>query len=268
MENETVSDNTSVEVSSVEESSVEYSPELLSENLSVDDLLGLNSDVAPEFEEDVNHTGLKPLHEWMKHLPEDVRKHLANIRSDYTKKSQQIASMKKQLEDERRSLSNQKEATLNNPLARRAAQIAANEEEYDLYDPEGMKKEIERQSAKMLSEMLKPAREEIMLQQRKIALNDFKRENPELTNPEYRLEIAKMLQDRPELKLEDAFYIVKSKMDSAKSREAAKVVAAQTQGRREALQKTSNGSATVPKGSPKFRDAWEAFQYHKAQGTK
>jgi hypothetical protein len=261
--NETVVDNTSVE-----ESSVEDSPELLSENLSVDDLLGLNSDVAPEFEEDVNHTNLKPLHEWMKHLPEDVRKHLANIRSDYTKKSQQIASMKKQLEDERRSLSNQKEATLNNPLARRAAEIASREEEYDLYDPDGMKKEIERQAAKMLSDMLKPAQEEIIIQQRKLALDDFKRENPELMAPEYKMEIAKMLMERPELKLEDAFFIVKSKIDSAKSREAAKVVAAQTQGRREALQKTSNGSATVPKGSPKFRDAWEAFQYHKAQGTK
>jgi hypothetical protein len=256
--NETVVDNTSVEEGS----------ELLSDDLSVDDLLGLNSEVAPEFEDGVNHTGMRPLSEWTKHLPEDVRKHLANIRSDYTRKTQEIASMKKELENDRRSYALEKEATLNNPLARRAAQIAANEEEYDLYDPEGMKKEIERQSAKMLSEMLKPAREEIMLQQRKIALNDFKRENPELTNPEYRLEIAKMLQDRPELKLEDAFYIVKSKVDSAKSREAAKVVAAQTQGRREALQKTSNGSATVPKGSPKFRDAWEAFQYHKSQGTK
>jgi hypothetical protein len=252
----------------VDNTSAEEGSELLSENISVDDLLSLNSDVSPEFEDGVNHTGLKPLHEWTKHLPEDVRKHLANIRSDYTRKTQEIASMKKELENDRRSYALEKEATLNNPLARRAAQIAANEEEYDLYDPEGMKKEIERQSAKMLSEMLKPAREEIMLQQRKMALNDFKRENPELTNPEYRLEIAKMLQDRPELKLEDAFYIVKSKVDSAKSRAAAKVVAAQTQGRREALQKTSNGSATVPKGSPKFRDAWEAFQYHKSQGTK
>jgi hypothetical protein len=261
--NETVVDNTSVE-----ESSVEDSPELLSENLSVDDLLGLNSDVAPEFEEDVNHTNLKPLHEWMKHLPEDVRKHLANIRSDYTKKSQQIASMKKQLEDERRSLSNQKEATLNNPLARRAAEIASREEEYDLYDPDGMKKEIERQSAKMLSEMLKPAREEIIIQQRKLALDDFKRENPELMAPEYKMEIAKMLMERPELKLEDAFFIVKSKIDTSKSREAAKAVAAQTSSRREALQKTSNGSATTPKGSPKFRDAYEAYLYHKSQGMK
>lgn len=248
--------------------SVEDGSELLSENISVDDLLGLNSDQVPEFQEGINHTGMKPLSEWTKHLPEDVRKHLANIRSDYTRKTQEIASMKKELEMDRRSYALEKEATLNNPLARRAAELANTTEEFDLYDPEGMKKEIERQSAKMLSEMLKPAREEIMLQQRKMALNDFKRENPELTNPEYRLEIAKMLQDRPELKLEDAFYIVKSKVDSAKSREAAKAVQAVTNSRREALQKTSNGSATVPKGTPKFRDAYEAFLYHKSQGMK
>jgi hypothetical protein len=252
--------NTSVEV--------EDSPELLGEDLSVDDLLGLNSDVAAEFTEDAAYKGMKPLHEWTKHLPEDVRKHLANIRSDYTRKTQEIASIKKELEDERRSLSNQKEATLNNPLARRAAEIASREEEYDLYDPDGMKKEIERQAAKMLSDMLKPAQEEIILQQRKLALDDFKRENPELMAPEYKMEIAKMLMERPELKLEDAFFIVKSKIDTSKSREAAKATAAQTASRREALQKTSNGSATTPSGSPKFRDAWDAYNYHKSQGMK
>jgi len=268
MSTEIVLDNTSVDTTSAETPEAVDGSELLAEDLSVEDLLGLNSEVAPEFTEDAAYKGMKPLHEWTKHLPEDVRKHLANIRSDYTRKTQEIATIKKQLEDERRALSNQKEATLNNPLARRAAEIASNEEEYDLYDPDGMKKEIERQAAKMLSEMLKPAQEEIMLQQRKMALDDFKREHPELTSPEYKLPIAEMLMKRPELKLEDAFYIVKAKVDSEKIRKEKEVIAQQTTSRRDALKKTSNGSASTPKGTPKFRDAWEAFQYHKAQTQK
>ena len=260
---------TSVETANTESTSTEASNEVeLSENLTVDDLLSITKEMAAEFDEGVNHTGMKPLSEWTKHLPEDVRKHLANIRSDYTRKTQEISLIKKQLEDERRALANQKEATLNNPLARRAAEIASNEEEYDLYDPDGMKKEIERQAAKMLSEMLKPAQEEIMLQQRKMALEDFKRENPELTSPEYKLPVAELLMKRPELKLEDAFFIVKAKVDGEKLKKEKEAIAQQTSSRRDALKKTSNGSASTPKGTPKFRDAWEAYQYHKSQNNK
>ena len=266
MSTEIVQDNTSVDTTSAE--TPEAVDTLLAEDLSVEDLLGLNSEVAPEFTEDAAYKGMKPLHEWTKHLPEDVRKHLANIRSDYTRKTQEISLIKKQLEDERRALSNQKEATLNNPLARRAAEIASREEEYDLYDPDGMKKEIERQAAKMLSEMLKPAQEEIMLQQRKMALDDFKRENPELISPEYKLPVAELLMRRPELKLEDAFFIVKAKVDGEKVKKEKEPIAQQTSSRRDSLKKTSNGSASTPKGTPTFRDAWEAFQYHKAKNNR
>ena len=116
--------------------------------------------------------------------------------------------------------------------------------------------------------MLKPAQEEIMIQQRRIALEDFKRENPELTQPEYRTEIAKMLGDRPELKLEDAFYIVKAKIDGAKVKAQKAELDRISTERKEALKKTSVGSASTPKGSPKFRDAYEAYLWHKAQGEK
>jgi hypothetical protein len=106
MSTEIVTDNTSVDTTSAE--TPEAVDTLLAEDLSVEDLLGLNSEVAPEFTEDAAYKGMKPLHEWTKHLPEDVRKHLANIRSDYTRKTQEISLIKKQLEDERRALSNQK----------------------------------------------------------------------------------------------------------------------------------------------------------------
>ena len=56
-------------------------------NLTLDDLLAMSEDDVEEFKQE-NHTGMKPLHHWMQHMPEDVRKHLANIRGDYTRKTQ------------------------------------------------------------------------------------------------------------------------------------------------------------------------------------
>jgi hypothetical protein len=74
--------------------------------------------------------------------------------------------------------------------------------------------------------------------------------------------------ERPELKLEDAYYIVKSKMETQKAMEAQQVAQQQRSTRREALTKTSTGKAATPMGTPKFRNAWDAYQFHKAQAAK
>ena len=60
------------------------------EDLTIDDLLNLGADADPLFTDDANHKGMKPLHEWVGHLPEDVRKHVANLRSSYTRKTQEL----------------------------------------------------------------------------------------------------------------------------------------------------------------------------------
>ena len=69
--------------------------------LTIDELLELGEEDYEEFTDDANHKGMKPLHEWMQHIPEDARKHVANIRSSYTRKTQELAEMRKQLEVER-----------------------------------------------------------------------------------------------------------------------------------------------------------------------
>ena len=238
------------------------------ELMTIEELLGLNEDDYEEFTEDANHKGMKPLHEWMGHIPEDVRKHVANIRSSYTRKTQELAEMRKALEAERAELMRQQEMSVNNPFLARAEQELAKEEEYDLYTPEGMQAEIKRQAAQMLKEMMKPAQEEIQIKQRRMQLESFKTENPELMDDAYRLPVAQMLQDRPELKLEDAFYIVKAKVDAQKLKAEREQVAKQKSQRRETLRKTSSGKSVTPSGTPKFRDAWEAYQYHKSLNSK
>jgi hypothetical protein len=240
----------------------------LEELLSIDDLMDIDEERFEEFTEDANHKGMKPLHEWMQHIPEDVRKHVANIRSSYTRKTQELSQMRKDLEAERQALMNQEELAVNNPYLKQAEQVLANEEEYDLYTPEGMQAEIKRQAAQMLQEMMKPAQQEMQMKQRKMQLEQFKSNNPELMDDSYRLPVAQMLQERPELKLEDAFYIVKAKVDAEQLKSERAQVAQQRSERRETLRKTSTGKSVSPSGTPKFRDAWEAYQYHKSQNAK
>ena len=238
------------------------------ELMTIEELLGLNEEDYEEFTEDANHKGMKPLHEWMQHIPEDVRKHVANIRSSYTQKTQELAEMRRALEAERAELHRQQEHAVNNPFLKRAEEELAKEEEYDIYTTEGMQAEIKRQAAKMLQEMMKPAQEEMQMKQRRMQLEQFKTDNPELMNDDYRLPVAQMLQERPELRLEDAFYIVKAKVDAQKLKEERAQIAKQKSTRRETLRKTSGGKSVSPSGTPKFRDAWEAFQYHKSQKAK
>jgi hypothetical protein len=176
--------------------------------------------------------------------------------------------MRKALDSERSELMRQQDHAVNNPFLKQAEKELAIDEEYDLYTPEGMQKEIKRQAAQMLQEMMKPAQEEMQIKQRRIQLEQFKTENPDLMDDQYRLPVAQMLQERPELRLEDAFYIVKSKVDSQKLKVEREQVAKQRSTRRETLRKTSGGKSVTPKGTPQFRDAWQAFQYHKSLNSK
>ena len=131
-----------------------------------------------------------------------------------------------------------------------------------------MKAEIQRQAQLMLKEMLQPAQEEIQLQQRKMQLEDFKRDNPELADPEYRKPVLELLASRPELKLEDAFYIVKAKLGSqALDVERSKIAEAKA-ARKDTALKSSVGSRTAVAAAPKFKNAMEAYNWHKANGMK
>jgi hypothetical protein len=266
MNNETVTDNTS----SVEEVAVETIDETpsLDEDLTIDALMGLTEEDASEFIEDARYTGMKPLHQWINNVPEDVRKHLANIRADYTRKTQEISAMRKQLEAEQATMQSMRSQTLNNPLFDKMQHFAQDQTEYDLYDADGMKAEIQRQAAIMLEQMMKPAREQIIVDQRRLELDRFKQENPDLTSPELKLSIAKLLQARPELKLEDAYYIEKAKLSAKQLADERTKLEAEKSSRRDTLRKTSTGSTTRPNGTPKFRDAWESYQWHKANGVK
>jgi hypothetical protein len=263
-ENTTSSEEATTEetIETQEEATGEEVTEDLEHEFTIDDLLGLTEEDYPEFQEDVNHKGMKPLHEWMKHTPEEVRKHIANMRSSYTRKTQELAEERKQLEALREELMQTKEHTMNNPVLEEVSKHIT-DEEHDIYSEEGQRAEIKRQAALMLQEMMKPAQEKIQAERRAMELNNFKTQNPELTQEEYRVPIAKMLMERPELKLEDAFYIVKAKIASELASKEKSQIQAQRSNRRQAYSKTSTGKNTARPQPPKSRDAWTLFQWHK-----
>lgn len=245
------------------------------QEMSLEDLLAMTDEDFAEFEPEANHKGMKPLHHWLNHVPEDVRKHLGNIRSSYTRKTQELAEQRRQLEEQSKSLQARlmetQEATLNNPMLEKMRGIAADETDIDLYTEEGLQAAIQREAAKMVKEMLEPAqlqmKQELEIKRREMALQDFKQQHPDLTSPEMKMPIAQLLMERPELKLEDAYYIVKSKMETQKAVEAQAVAQQQRSTRKEALNKTSTGKAATPAGTPKFRDAWKAYNYHKSRAA-
>jgi len=265
MENtETVNDNTSVEANeTANDAAPQEELDSVIDNMTLDDLMDLSAEDYPEFGEE-NHTGMKPLHHWMAHVPEDVRKHIANLRSDYTRKSQEIAQIRKDLETSRSELRRQSENMVNGPLAQKLNNIDE-ETEYDLFDPEGMKAEIQRQAQLMLKQMLKPEQEKLEVEQRKLQLEQFKLENPELQDPEYRAPIIELLQKRPELKLEDAFYIVKSKIGATKLQQERAELAERKSRQRDMARLSTRGSKAKVAGQPKFKNAVEAYKWHKSQ---
>lgn len=244
---------------------------LTMDDITIEDLLGITEEDYEEFAEEANHKGMKPLHEWMKHVPEDVRKHIANIRSSYTRKTQEIAQQRRELEEAKAQMLNQRQSVLDNSTVKHFEQHIT-EEEYDPYTAEGMQAEIKRQAALMLKQMMEPAQQkmqqEIEMERRTMALQQFKQQHPDLVSPEMKMPIAQLLAERPELKLEDAYYIVKSKMDNARASENADLERTRKSNRKSTLKSTSVGRSVSPSGTPKFRDAWSAYQWHKSQENK
>lgn len=261
--------NTSVEVDETAQAApqTEETIDDVIENFTLDDLMAYSSEQDELFIDDAQHKGMKPLNEWIHNVPEDVRKHLANIRADYTRKTQELSRMRREVEEAQRSMRQQNENIINSSTARLTANIDE-EAEYDLFDPDGMKAEIQRQAQIMLRDMMKPAQEELQIQQRRLQLEQFKADNPELTDPEYRTEIVNLLKTRPELKMEDAFYIVKSKIGATRLQEERAELAERKARQKEMAMLSARGTRTRPQGQPKFSSALEAYKWHKSQMSR
>jgi hypothetical protein len=227
--------------------------------LSLDELVGADYDDHPELKG--GHKGLPDYKKILEHLPENGRKLLGNLRASYTQKTQEIADLRKQLEAERVQLERDRKLMTESEFAQHVRTQAAAPLQHDAWSDEGLQERINKQAAQMMQQMLTPLQQDLEAQRRQVALDSFKGQHPDLTSDEIRMPVAKLLIERPELKLEDAYFIVKGQV-SRQTSEAVRTA------QRETLKKTSTGNAVRNAAPPKFKDAWTAYQWHKTNGGK
>lgn len=234
------------------------------ENEEVADI-DLNELVSSEYDDHPElkggHKGLPDYKKILEHLPENGRKLVGNLRASYTQKTQELATMRAQLEQERQTLANERALLSESEFAKSVKAQAEAPLQHDPWSDEGLQERIDKRAAEMMQKMLSPLQQDLEAQRMKVSLDSFKSQHPDLTSDEVRVPVAKLLMERPELKLEDAYFIVKGQLTRQQS-EAAKQV------QRETLKKTSTGNAVRNAAPPKFRSAWDAYQFHKANGMK
>lgn len=143
-------------------------------------------------------------------LPEDAKKLVANLRADYTKKTQSLAEQRKQLEADRKAIM---ESGFYDRVSQQAESFTG---ELDPFNPTSIEAKIQAEVAKRMKELIEPMRQEAELTKRQIALDNFKKENPDLA--EYKTDIAKLLLADKNLTLEKAYWIVKGQKTTEYSR--------------------------------------------------
>lgn len=175
-------------------------------------------------------------------LPEEAQKLMANLRADYTRKTQELANQRKEVEAMRTSL-------MNSEFNETIDALAAKEVDFDPYDNASFEARIEKEVALRLQEMMKPIRLEQEVQNRRNMLDKFKQANPDLL--EYKQEIADLLNSNEALSLQDAYYIVKGKAMNEKLSALEEENKQRREKMREAglkIQTGTRGSEKPPKG--------------------
>jgi hypothetical protein len=125
-------------------------------------------------------------------VPENVQRAMGSLRGDYTRKMQELAKQRREVQ--------QLQANLTNSDAFKALQETANKaaaegQEFDPFDNASMEAYINGLVAQKLQSVLQPLAQEQAKQASMRKLNDFMDEHPELrTDEELRTEVATLLQ--------------------------------------------------------------------------
>jgi hypothetical protein len=143
-------------------------------------------------------------------LPDDAQKLLSNMRSDYTRKTQELAR-------ERKALEQQREALVKSDFAKNIKIKAETEVAFDPFDDASVQAKIEQEVAKRMQEMLNPLQKQYELQQNQMELDKFKASNPDLMT--YKKDVAKLLLQNENLSLQQAYFIVKGQKQNDHSRQ-------------------------------------------------
>ena len=189
-------------------------------------------------------------------LPEDAQKLMANLRADYTRKTQELSAQRKEVESLQQSLMNSEFNKTIDTLA------GAETIELDPYDTQSFETRIQQEVARRMQEMMKPIRQEQELNTKRQALESFKSDNPDLM--EYKNDIVPLLQSNDALSLQDAYYIVKGKAQNEQLRKLQEENTARKDKMRETGLKINAGTQGGTK-PPKGLKGYEIYKWLQAR---
>ena len=158
---------------------------------------------------------------------------MKQMQADYTRKTQEAASMRKEAQAERAALLKGK-AELE--------QMRSELPEYDPWNEDSIKARIEHEVQVRLNAMLEPMKQEYEVQQAEQAYNQFLSEHPEFeTDAALRSEVQQALEANAALDLETAYWAVMGRRKQAAAVEAQTKDKATRQARKQAARATGLG---------------------------
>lgn len=194
--------------SGVDAAPQEPAPESSQPDHRLDELLTANID-EPIFSSGENYKGMN-YQEVVRELPDDAKKIIANLRSSYTRKTQELAEQQKVMQQHVEEIQANRSALFNSEFNKNIEETAATDKkDLDPFNPKTIEDRIQQEVAKRMQDMLKPMKQAHQLQQQKMKLDSFKRDHPDLDG--MKKDVAKVLMDHKGMNLEQAYWVVKGK---------------------------------------------------------
>ena len=161
----------------------------------------------PIFQQETDYKGVN-YQEVVGALPDDAKKLVHNLRSSFTRKTQELAEDRKALAAARSALDAQRATLIESNFFKDVSEKADQKvENFDPYDNKSVEARIRQEVAIRMKEMLEPIREANETQQRQQRLDSFKSEHPDLEG--MKGDVAKVLMANEHLNLEQAYWQVK-----------------------------------------------------------
>tara|TARA_R110000868_G_scaffold262342_1_gene520636 strand:+ start:2805 stop:3638 length:834 start_codon:yes stop_codon:yes gene_type:complete len=208
-ENDSVSTSETTETVSTPDNAKAEQPRDLSK-LTLDDLMKLAEDEAEAANpvwgkaEETPHT--VDYNAVLKSLPEEGKQVLANMRADYTRKTQALAEKTRQVEAQQKAL-------MESDAYKKLKDVAqASGETFDPYDPDSFAKKIEQEVAAKILAMYKPMEESFHMEKAKMQTQSFMSEHKEdFSDDSFQSDVKEALLKNENMDLETAFWTVKGK---------------------------------------------------------
>jgi len=193
-------------------------------------------------------------------LPDDAKTLIGNLRADYTRKTQELASQRKELEAQMKAL------TDGEFFKRVKEQASQPDVELDPYRTETFEARIQQEVARRMQEAFQPLQQQQELQMRQLKLQEFKTNHPDLDDMKH--DVADLLKSNPSLSLQDAYFITKGKKSTTRLNALEQENAERKARMREIGLKIGQGKDVNPNNPPKGLKGYDLYQWFERQKQK